>query len=138
MQSRIDALIEFSFKGETLTPSATLDLDKLMGASGSLPNIHLLLANENDIDTYSYLYEAMEVHPICFSNATGVAVACLAEGVFDIPKFERLWQENRVLFSLQLIAKQYMNIGELEQYPELKEALLAAYNTGKVDQICSE
>ena len=65
----IDATVNFSFKGETYNLTTTIDLDNVMQGDGHVPNIHLLLARQNDIDTYSYLYEAMESHPVRYSNA---------------------------------------------------------------------
>jgi len=129
--SHIDVGIEFSFKGETHTLSATIDLDAAMANNGTLPDLHPLLARLNNIDTYSYLYEVMESHEIGFSNATGLAAEYLRDGVFDGDTFVRRWQEERQLAQLRPIARQHLNIDNLDHHPALQQALLEAYAAGR-------
>lgn len=133
MKNSIDAHVEFSFRGEIYTPSATIALDELMAQHGSVPLLHAFLAEQNGIDTYSYLYEAMQEEPILFSNAQGLAADFLIDGHFDASAFAARWQENRVLGLLQAIARRELGIDHLEQHPELRQALLQAYSLGKVD-----
>lgn len=131
MNNRIDARVVFSFKGETYTPSATINLDAMMEEAGHLRDFHSLLAKENNIDTYSYLYEVMDAHAIQFDNATGLAKSCLIDGQFDIKEFEHLWREEKELEILRAIARRHLEVDDLEQHPELKTALREAYNAGK-------
>ena len=134
MKNSIDARVAFSFKGETYAPSASIDLDAHMQASGSLPDIHPLLAHANAIDTYSYLYEVMEAHEIEFANPSGLAAACFADGVFDIPCFEQLWREASERAVLHDIARQQLGVDDLEANPDLKAALLGAFEAGKASR----
>ena len=127
----IDATVNFSFKGETYNLTTTIDLDNVMQGDGHVPNIHLLLARQNDIDTYSYLYAAMESHPVRYSNANGIAIECLIDDRFDQVKFYHLWHENKVLKILQGIASEHLNMDDLEQQADIKTALMAAYEAGK-------
>jgi hypothetical protein len=69
----IDAHIEFSFKGETYSLTSPLDLDRMLDKYIDPPSLHHVLAVEHGINTYSYLYEVMEVEEIEFGNATGLA-----------------------------------------------------------------
>ena len=124
--------MEFSYRGETLRPSASVDLDSLMAAGGELGDLHDLLARLCGIDTYSYQYEVMEAHEIQFSNATGIAADCLHDGKFDIQRFTQLWQEARELDALQAIAREHLQVDNLNDNEGLKLALLAAYRLGKV------
>lgn len=127
MKNSIDAHVEFSFKGETYTPFATIDLDSLLEQGRSLPSIHALLAERNGIDTYSYQYEVMQEEEICFANAQGLAADFLTDGSFDSEAFVACWQENRIIGRLQAIATRELGIDRLEQHPQIREALLQAY-----------
>lgn len=131
MQNTIDIRIEFSFKGEDHTLSTTLDLDTLAPDDPAPPDFHHLLAQANGIDTYSYLYEALETYDVEFSNARGLAAACLHDGVFDMDAFRRRRQEQHELAVLGPVAQQYLQVTDLDNQPALKQALLAAYQAGK-------
>ena len=131
MKNTIEAAIEFSFKGETYSFKETLDLDAIMAQNGKLFDIHLYLANQNDIDTYSYLYDAMESYPIVFENATGLARQFIEDSNFNIPGFEQAWQEQGTdqLFE-EIIKKHLANISP-EFHTAIKNALRDAYNAAK-------
>ena len=131
MKNRIDACIEFSFKGETYRTSAKVDLDAMMSQMGSIPDLHKLLASQNNIDTFSYMYEVMEMQEVVFENAEGLAVECLSDGNFDVEKFVQLWKEDAVTTVLTSIAKRCLDIDDLDQHLEIKTALIEAYNAGK-------
>lgn len=73
MNNTIAAYIEFSFKGEKLTPSTTIDLDKMMAQNGTLDSIYSILARSNNIDAYSYEYEIMQMVETSYENAQGLA-----------------------------------------------------------------
>lgn len=131
MHSQVTIQIDFSFKGETYHPSLLLDLDSLMREYERLPDLYVLLATRNQIDTYSYLYEVMCAHEIHFQDATGLADQYLADGQFDIAGFEQAWREQQQLRQLADIAQQYMGITDLSQQPALQQGLMAAFRLGK-------
>lgn len=131
MKNSIDATVNFSFKGETYTPSTTIDLDALMREHGSLPRLHHILAMTNKIDTYSYQYEVMEQSPIRFVNAQGPVAGFVEDEALDIEGFQKQWQQNQIIGVLQSIASRELNIDDLENHPELKNALIEAYHCGK-------
>lgn len=131
MKNTIEARIEFSFKGEEYTPTATVDLDAMMENGGELSDLYSFLARQYNIDTYSYLYDAMESHDITFDKPTGLATQCFNNGQFDKKAFELLWFEQHEIAMLADIAKQHMNIDDLEKHGDLKAALIAAFNAGK-------
>lgn len=131
MKNSIDVHIEFSFKGETYSPFATIDLDEALGHHGALPPIHALLAEKNGIDTYSYLYEVMEQAEIVFDNARGLATEFLINGEFDAEAFAARGEENRIIGRLQTIATREMGIDDLDQHQPLKKALFQAYRLGE-------
>jgi len=131
MKNSIDAHIEFSFKGETYSLTSNIDLDQLMEHELSFPSFHAILARDNKIDTYSYLYEVMLETEVRFANAQGIAADFLNDGHFDQEAFISAWQENRALALLQPIAVHELGIADLNQHQSLKNALIKAYNLGK-------
>ena len=54
MKNTITASIHFSFKGKNHTPSITIELDQYLVGGGTLPDLCMLTANENNHDLYSY------------------------------------------------------------------------------------
>ena len=46
-------------------------------------------------------------------------------------RLESAWSENSVIEKLQNIARQKLSINDLQQHPELENALLEAYQLGK-------
>lgn len=131
MKNSIDAQIEFSFKGETYSLSSNIDLDELMEREQSFPSFHAVLARDNNIDTYSYLYEVMLETEIRFENAQGLAADFSSDGDFNLEAFIAAWQDNKVLVQLKPIAARELGITDLDQHQGLKNALVQAYNLGK-------
>ena len=131
MKNSIDAHVEFSFKGEDYSLTSHVDLDQLMENGSSISSFHAILARDNKIDTYSYLYEVMLETGIRFSNAQGIAANFLSGGDFNQEGFISSWQENRVVGLLQPIATRELGITDLDRHPSLKTALVQAYSLGK-------
>lgn len=130
MKNCIDVHVEFSYKGEVFSPSATINLDAMVENDGGLTGIHTLLARENNIDTYSYLYEVMEMSDLLFDNPVGLAESCFIDGCFDVNKYEQLSNQEMILDILRPIAKKCLDIDDLDQQPDLKNALIESYNAG--------
>jgi|AZIC01.1.fsa_nt_gi hypothetical protein len=131
MTNQITATIEFSFKGQILIPSAILDLDQLMVKHGTIPPLHELIAQRNDIDSYSYEYEMLVAEEIQFSNPKGMAVDFINDRHFDQLGFEQYWYEQNIFAQLNPMIKQKLAIDDIHQHPDLKAIILAAYQLGK-------
>ena len=133
MPNTIIARIEFSFKGEAYQYETLLDLDEMMSKGAKIPDLTLILAKQNNVDTYSYLYEVMESSEISFSDATGLASDCVVDSRFDMQKFEPLWLRQRAMDELRGIATKTMSIDFPEETPGLMDALFEAYQLGKTE-----
>jgi hypothetical protein len=131
MKNSIVARIEFDFKGERFTPSATIDLDELMEKQGCIASLYPIIAHKNDIDAYSYHYEVMEQEDIKFDHAEGMVTNYLNNCVLDVDGFEKKWHEMKIYVTLKSIAKRYMDIDDLEQHPKLMNALIEAFRCGE-------
>ncbi len=131
MSSNIVATIPFDFKGVHHTPSVKIDLDEFIESAQELANIYSVVASQNQIGLYSYEYEVLMSSDIIFSQPEGIAQQFFNEGDFDLDRFRQEYQQQKVLHSLQSIAKKHLQIDNLEQNPELKRALLEAYSRGR-------
>ncbi len=131
MDNRISVRITFSFKGETHTPSTSVDLDELIKGGDAHDTLHPLLARTNGIDSYSYLYEVMESHPLEFSNPSGFAADYLSGTEFDFIGFEKRWREENVISTLDAIIELHFEGEDFAQHPSLKAALHEAFRAGK-------
>ncbi len=126
---------EFSFKGETYKPTLTLDLDTLMQQHNAIPALYPLLAEQNNIDNYSYEYEVLESTEIAFSEPTGLAKSCFVNNTFDMEAYGQLWQQQQILVQLKPLLKSQLNIDDIEQHPALRSVLLAACQLTKKQHI---
>jgi len=132
MNSTIKVSVTFSFKGETYSPSAVIELDKFIQSYESNEGFYLVLARENQIDTYSYLYEVMQAAELAFAESTGLAGDCMDDnGQLDLSKFSALNLEYQVLQQLSGIASEHLDLHDLEQDETVKQALLQAYELGR-------
>ncbi len=131
MGNKVTVSVEFSFKGQHFNPTCDLDLDNFMQTSGCLPDFYTLLADANHIGLYSYEFEMMQAETIQFNQPQGLVAKFINHGMLDGEGFEAAWHQQKLYESLQDIAQQYMSIEQLEQHPDLKSALLAAYQLGK-------
>ncbi|MEE9328386.1 MAG: hypothetical protein V3U71_13955 [Cocleimonas sp.] len=131
MKNTIKVTIPFSFKGIEHTPSSIIDLDIFIRGDQNLNSVFHLVANENKIDNYSYEYEVLQASSLHFSNATGLAEKHLTNRNFDFEGFKQILNEEQLLNTLQTIAKQTMNIENIEEHETLQLALEQAYQAGK-------
>jgi len=130
MNNHITASVEFYFRGNKISSSIELDLDQHMHSAGKLPDLYPLLARSADLDLYSYEYEMMQAETIIFSQAKGLVTEFINESLLDIEAFETAWSKHSIIERLQEIAQQNLSIEDLQQQPELKKALLQAYQLG--------
>jgi len=129
--NKITVSIEFSYKGEYIKPSAVLDLDDIMKKHHTIPPLHQYLATLHNIDSYSYEYEMLLAEDVHFSDAEGPVANFMTDGQLDQIAFEHDWFEQALFTQLDPIIKQQLNIDDINQQPDLKSVLLAAYQMGR-------
>ncbi len=133
MNSKLTATIRFCFKGQTHEPSIEINLAEYMKHSDNYPDICMMIARANNFDMYSYEYEMMQAENITYSDASGLVANYITDGALDFGAFEQAWQKKYRLMKLSEIAKKLLSIDELEQHPEIKQALLEAYKLGALE-----
>jgi hypothetical protein len=130
MKNSIEFYIQFDYKGKTLRPTLTVDLDEMM-QQGSVSNLYPLLARKNGIGLYSYELEIMESLPLKVAAVVGMAAEFVQEEQFDQSGFEVAWHTEQARSRIEEIAQQHVSSDLLIKHPELMDALLAVYALGK-------
>ena len=131
MSNSFTISVEFSFKGETFTPSTTVNLDDYMARGSEIPPLHDLIARANKIDPYSYQYEVLFSEDLLFSEVQGFAADYIHDGHFDAEGFAVRWNENRIENIVAAIAQRELGIADLAAEPALLRAMRAAYEAGQ-------
>lgn len=130
IKNTIKVTIPFSFKGVEHAPSSVIDLDVFILGEQTLDNVYQLVANENKVDNFSYEYEVLESSAKIFSEPTGLAVNFLQDNHFDFEGFKGQSAQSDVEKTLQSIASSILNIDNLENNQNVKQALLEAFQAG--------
>jgi hypothetical protein len=130
----IDVSVDFSFQGTHYTPVITIDLD-LFVQQKEPTSFHRLIANQHQIDCYSYLYEVLESSSIIYCNPQGMAIEYLKNNHFDLDGYTQYARESKVADVLLDIAQQAMGITDFDNHQALKNALLQAYKLGSTHSL---
>ena len=72
----------------------------------------------------------MQAEAIVFSDAEGLVAEFITDGMLDIQAFEQAWKDELCLKQLSVIAKEKLSIDDLDEQPDIKRALMEAYNLG--------
>jgi len=128
MSNLVTISVEFSFKGKVHRPSVEVQLDRYI-KSGTYPDFHQLIAENNAFDLYSYEYEMIQAAPILYSNAEGLVTEFISEGVLNFKLFELAWHENKIQQELDVLV-QDSGMESLKTNHTLRELLLKAYQLG--------
>ena len=131
MSNSVRVSATFSFRGKLLEPEMRLDLDQPLEQGMKPEGLYALLASRNGIDTYSYEYEMLEAEPLVFDQPEGIASNFVRNGQLDWEGLEKAWKEASLIEKLSRIAREHMDIRELEDVPGLKETLLTVYRNAK-------
>lgn len=125
----LTAHVQYSFKGEVFEYQSSFPVDTVIKVLSQYDHEYLyrVIAQNNNLDTYSYAFEAMCAQPIHFSSAT--LDDFIQEGVFDTQAYQRAEIQ---LFDMQLlsIAQQHIQHPPVLNHPQLLNALKAAYQAG--------
>jgi len=133
MKNTVIVQVNYSFKGEDFTPSITLELDDFAKQDGNLSNLYPKIAQQNNIDNYSYAYEVMEASELIFHSAEGNVVDFIVDGKCDLVAYRDYLTENEIFFELQRIATDVLGVEDLNAKDNegIKEALSKAYHAGQ-------
>lgn len=127
MINTVLASIEFDFKGVRYNLSAIIDIDICMRHDEPMQYIYHMLAAENGIGLYTYELEVMAMEKIEFSEPSSLVSKFLNDGLLDLEGLHKAWQIEKTHSILQPIAQKHLGIETLNDHPELKAALIEAY-----------
>lgn len=133
MKNSIVAKIPFHFKGQAFEPSSRIDLDDwAKRGEETLPDLVKIIAQENQIGSYSYELEVMEVSEIEFESPTGRAEKFWDPeiGTFDFNGFKQYWLAEQAFTQLNQISENILG-ASLEENSKIHQALMQAFLAGK-------
>ena len=120
MKNFISISFEFDFKSQKFAPSMVVELNEHIQAQRDYYSLYTLLAYGNNIDLYSYEYEA-----------AGLAESFLKDAKFDFIAFEQALRDESISDLISKIASDHLSVDDLSSQPNLKAALLEAYKLGQ-------
>lgn len=130
MSNQITVTAYFDFKGKTYAPATVLMLDTFC-TQASLPDLHALIATENNIDNYSYEYEMLIGTHLVFSQPQGdIANFMTADDGCDLAGYQQHWQQQHVLTQLAPQLTHALSLTGHAQTDALNTLLLTAYQMG--------
>jgi len=138
LETTVTASLSFDFRGQCFKPSITIDLHSLILKQQHLNNLHDLLAASIGLDAYRHEYDVMVMEEIVFSKPTGLACDFVSDGYLDFDAFIKAWHQQQILSTIQPIAEQYLNISDLTQHKEIRQALIESYQTGQKNPLLIE
>jgi len=133
LKNSIVAKIPFHFKGQAFEPASRIDLDDwARRGHEELPDLVKMIAQENQIGSYSYELEVMEVSEVLFELPTGMAEQFWDSETssFDFKRFKQSWMAEQSFAQLNQISKQVLG-GALEENSKMHQALMQAFLAGK-------
>ena len=133
MKNSVVAKIPFHFKGQAFEPSSRIDLDDwAKRGDETLPDLVKIIAQENQIGSYSYELEVMEVSDILFEAPTGNAEQFWDQDTysFDFKRFKEYWIAEQSFAQLNRISEQVFD-APLAENSKMHQALMQAFLAGK-------
>lgn len=129
MKNLITVKMNFGYKGEEFVFQSVeelpLHLDGLLEFAESIPR---RIARANDVDTYSYMFEAMECTPIEVVEAQGYVSRFMQGDSVPLDEFIAKCNEVTVEMLMRYITEMYLP-KEIDN-DEIYQALMAAYAVG--------
>ena len=124
------ASLSFDFQGKHYALQSVIDIEKNIFHKDFYQSIYLQIAQENDIDLYSYQLEVMMDQTIDFSNAKGCAKGCIDNSGVNLDQLRQHYDNVVCSEHLEVVATNYLGSSEVTQ--NVKKALIEAYKLGRL------
>lgn len=108
---------------------SVINIENIVSHEDFYQSVYLQLAQEHDIDLYSYQLEIMMDQAIQFSNAQGCAEGCIDDQSLNLELLRQRHEQVLCLERIKIIAEKHLNSSETTQ--GVKQALIEAYQLGK-------
>ena len=129
MKHSLHASLSFDYQGKSHTLLSVINIENIVSHEDFYQSVYLQLAQEHDIDLYSYQLEVMMDQAIQFSNAQGCAEGCIDDQSLNLELLRQRHEQVLRLEKIEIIAEKHLNSSEMTQ--GVKQALIEAYQLGK-------
>ena len=123
------ASLSFDFQGKSYNLQSVVDIEKVITHTDFYQSIYQQLAQDNDIDLYSYQLEVMMDQEIHFSKPQGCTKSCINDGELNLVKLRKNYEQVSLEGAIQSIVQQHLDLNECSD--NVKKALIKAYQVGR-------
>jgi len=132
VKNSMNASLQFDFRGQTFTPSIQVDLDQFMLRRHGIHTLYDMLGASIGLDSYRHEYDVMVMQEIYFSEPVGLVSTFIEGGRLDFEGFSKAWRESEIMKVIRPVALKYLAITDLNQHPDICNALMESYRSGKM------
>ena len=130
MSHMITISLTFSFKGNTYTPSISIDLDQWMQRGANIDELHHQLAESIGYGPYSHEYDVLMMSDIEFSSDDEYVKQYINQTMLDIKGYKAAWHEQQITSKVMQIAEKHLSSDQLKD-AAIRQALIACYRSGQ-------
>ena len=123
------ASLSFDYQGKSHTLQSVINIENIISHEDFYQSIYLQLAQEHDIDLYSYQLEIMMDQTIQFSQAKGCAESCIDNQSLDLVLLRQRYEQVFCLEQIEVVTAKHLNSSEMTG--GVKKALIEAYQLGR-------
>ncbi|MGE4594718.1 MAG: hypothetical protein AAEF23_04265 [Gammaproteobacteria bacterium] len=123
------ASLSFDYQGKSHTLQSVINIENIISHEDFYQSIYLQLAQEHDIDLYSYQLEIMMDQTIQFSQAKGCAEGCIDNQSLDLVLLRQRYEQVFCLEQIEVVTAKHLNSSEMTE--GVKKALIEAYQLGR-------
>ena len=123
------AYLSFDYQGKSYALQSVINVESIIFHEDFYQSIYLQLAQDHDIDLYSYQLEVMMDQAIRFSNARGCAEGCIGNQSLDLELLRQHYEQVLCLEKIEVVAEKHLDSGEMTE--GVRKALIEAYQLGR-------
>tara|TARA_B110000914_G_C15460744_1_gene445731 strand:+ start:723 stop:1133 length:411 start_codon:yes stop_codon:yes gene_type:complete len=129
MKHSLHASLSFDYQGKSFALQSLINIKNIVTHEDFYRSVYLQLAQEHNIDQYSYQLEVMMDQNIHFSDAKGCAEGCIDNQSLNLDLLRKNYEQVLCLERIEIVSLKYLNSSEMTQ--SVKQALIEAYQLGK-------
>ena len=123
------ASLSFDYQGKSYALQSVINIESILSHEDFYQSVYLQLAQEHDIDLYSYQLEIMMDQTIHFSDAKGCVEGCIDNQSLNLVLLRQHYEQGLCLERIEVVAAKHLNSTEMTE--GVKKALIEAYQLGK-------
>ena len=123
------ASLSFDYQGKSYELQSVINIENIISHEDFYQSVYLQLAQEHDIDLYSYQLEIMMDQTIQFSQAKGCTEGCIDNQTLNLVLLRQHYEQVLCVERVGIVAEKHLDSSELTE--GVKKALIEAYQLGK-------